>query len=58
MSNNLPKSGGSTETLVDDEVVYDVETVRAIRGREASTIKKWLDEGWELESESKGKLRT
>ncbi|QQE47795.1 hypothetical protein I6H91_06220 [Micrococcus luteus] len=37
---------------------YETRSIRAVRGMEARTIKKWEDDGWELVSQSPGKLRT
>lgn len=42
----------------DTEVSYETKTVRAIRGMESRTIKKWVDEGWEVVSQTPGKLQT
>lgn len=42
----------------DDAVRYRYTTVRAIRGTEARTIAKWRQDGWELDSQSQGMLRT
>jgi hypothetical protein len=45
--------------MADDDVKYEFSHVRSIRGREASTITKWQNDGWELVSQSPGKvLRT
>ncbi|WP_435528101.1 DUF4839 domain-containing protein [Microbacterium aurantiacum] len=42
----------------DAEVQYEQRTIRAMRGMESTTIKKWQDDGWELVSQTNGKLRT
>ena len=42
----------------DTEVAYETRTVRAIRGMESRTIKKWEDDGWELVSQVPGKVQT
>lgn len=42
----------------DTEVTYETKTVRAIRGMESRTIKKWEDDGWELVSQAPGKVQT
>lgn len=42
----------------DAEVQYEERTTRAMRGMESRTIKKWQDDGWELVSQSQGKLQT
>lgn len=44
--------------MADDDVQYEFESVRTIRGREASTIAKWRDDGWELDAQNQGTLRT
>lgn len=40
------------------EVQYEVRTARAMRGMESRTIKKWQDDGWELVSQTQGKLQS
>ena len=42
----------------DTEVQYEQRTARAMRGMESRTIKKWQDDGWELVSQTQGKLQT
>ncbi len=42
----------------DDDVQYEFTSVRAIRGMEARTIAKWQMDGWELETQNQGPLRT
>lgn len=42
----------------DTEVTYETRTVRAIRGMESRTIKKWEDDGWEFVSQAPGKVQT
>lgn len=42
----------------DAEVQYEERTARAMRGMESRTIQKWQDDGWELVSQSQGKLQT
>lgn len=42
----------------DAEVVYESNTVRVVRGMESRTIQKWEGDGWELVSQTPGKLRT
>ncbi|MBB2976478.1 hypothetical protein FHX49_002053 [Microbacterium endophyticum] len=44
--------------MVDEEIAYETNTVRAIRGMEARTVAKWESEGWELVSQKPGKLQT
>ena len=39
-------------------VRYESKTVRAVKGREARTLAKWQEEGWELVSQVPGKLST
>ncbi|WP_139812295.1 DUF4839 domain-containing protein [Prescottella equi] len=41
----------------DTDVRYETKTVRAIRGMESRTIKKWEDDGWEFVSQAPGKLQ-
>lgn len=42
----------------DTEVTYETKTVRAVRGMESRTIKKWETDGWEVVSQSPGKVQT
>lgn len=42
----------------DTEVTYETRTVRAVRGMESRTIKKWEGDGWELVSQTPGKVQT
>lgn len=42
----------------DTEVQYVERTARAMRGMESRTIKKWQDDGWEVVSQTQGKLQT
>jgi len=42
----------------DTEVQYEETTARSMRGMESRTIKKWQDDGWELVSQTQGKLQT
>lgn len=44
----------TTET----DVNYETRSILAVRGMEPRTIKKWEDNGWEIVSQSRGKLRT
>jgi len=44
--------------MADDDVQYEFQSVRTIRGREASTVAKWKNDGWELDTQSQGTLRT
>lgn len=41
----------------DAEVTYETKTVRAVRGLESRTIKKWEADGWEFVSQSPGKVQ-
>ncbi|MFE0748322.1 DUF4839 domain-containing protein [Gordonia sp. NPDC058843] len=41
----------------DGEVTYETKTVRAVRGMESRTIKKWEADGWEFVSQSPGKVQ-
>ncbi|WP_287004975.1 DUF4839 domain-containing protein [Gordonia sp. UBA7860] len=40
------------------EVAYETKTVRAVRGMEPRTIKKWEADGWEYVSQSPGTVQT
>lgn len=42
----------------DAEVTYETKTIRAVRGMESRTIKKWEADGWEFVSQSPGKVQT
>ena len=42
----------------DTDVEYETKTVRAVRGIESRTIKKWEGDGWELVTQTPGKLQT
>jgi hypothetical protein len=44
--------------MADAEVTYETKSVRAIRGMESRTVAKWEAEGWELVSQTPGKLQT
>ena len=44
--------------MADDGVKYETKTVRTIRGAESWTVSKWEKEGWEVVSQSQGKLQT
>lgn len=44
--------------MTDDSETFETKTVRAVRGLESRTISKWEKEGWELVSQSAGKLQT
>jgi hypothetical protein len=44
--------------MVDEEITYETNTVRAIRGMESRTVAKWESDGWELVSQKPGKLQT
>jgi len=44
--------------MADEDVQWEFKPVRTIRGRDASTIAKWHDGGWELDTQSEGLLRT
>lgn len=41
-----------------EEIKYETMTVKSIRGRESRAIEKWEKEGWELVSQSPGKIQT
>jgi hypothetical protein len=42
----------------DDNVRYELKTVRTLRSRERSTKAKWQQEGWEVVAEEQGTVRT
>lgn len=42
----------------DTDVTYETKTVRAVRGMESRTIKKWETQGWEVVSQSPGTVQT
>lgn len=44
--------------MANDEVRYETRTVRAIRGMESRTASKWEKEGWEVVSQTRGKLQS
>lgn len=44
--------------MADEDVQYQYRSVKAIRGTEAKTIAKWKTQGWDLESQTPGTLRT
>lgn len=41
----------------DASVTYETTTIRAVRGMESRTIKKWEADGWEFVSQSPGKVQ-
>lgn len=50
--------GSFVDKTADTEITYETKTVRAVRGMESRTIKKWEDEGWEAISQTPGKIQT
>ena len=42
----------------DGAVHYQYQSLKVIRGREARTIAKMQAEGWELHTQTQGRLRT
>lgn len=44
--------------MADDDAHYESKSARTIRGRQASAIAKWQHDGWELVTQSQGRLRT
>jgi hypothetical protein len=44
--------------VADEDVQYEYKSVKAIRGTEAKTIANWKTQGWDLESQTPGTLRT
>ena len=49
---------GPGSRMADDDALYEFKSVRTSRGREARTLAKWQYEGWELVTQSQGRLRT
>lgn len=49
---------GSGSPMADDDIRYELKTVRTIRGTEARTTAKWQKDGWELLTQSQGRLQT
>ncbi|MGJ9402418.1 DUF4839 domain-containing protein [Arthrobacter sp. KK5.5] len=43
--------------MADDDVKYELKTVRTIRGTEARMTAKWQKDGWELVTQSQGRLQ-
>jgi hypothetical protein len=58
MSTSDEFDSGSGSCVADDVAQYEFKSVRTIRGREASTIAKWRNDGWELDTRSQGSVRT
>lgn len=44
--------------MPNDGVEYETQTVRAVRGMESRTVAKWEARGWEVVSQSQGRLQT
>lgn len=44
--------------MADDDVQYELKTIRAIRGMEARATAKWEKDGWEFLTQTQGKLQT
>lgn len=44
--------------MADDEVVYETKTVKAVRGMESRTAAKRERDGWEVVSQTQGKLNS
>ncbi|MGP9736083.1 DUF4839 domain-containing protein [Brachybacterium sp. AOP42-C2-15] len=44
--------------MARDDVKYEFKTVRAVRGTEPRTIKKWEQNGWEVTGRTPGKIQT
>ena len=44
--------------MADDNARYEYKSARTTRGRQASAIAKWQYDGWELVTQSQGRLRT
>jgi len=43
---------------MDDDVRYETRSVKAVRGLEFRTCSKWEKEGWEVVSQTPGRLQT
>jgi hypothetical protein len=48
----------SAQPTAGDDVRYEYMSARALRGTEGRTIAKWLKDGWELDTQTPGTLRT
>lgn len=44
--------------MADDDIRYELKTMRTIRGTEARTTAKWQKDGWELLTQNQGRLQT
>ncbi|WP_336644614.1 hypothetical protein [Microbacterium sp. USHLN186] len=42
--------------MADDGIKYETRTLKTVRGMEARTAKKWEEQGWEVVSQTAGKL--
>lgn len=49
---------GPRDPMGGDDVQYEFTSVQAIRGNVSRTIAKWQEDGWELDSQRQGALRT
>lgn len=47
---------GRGHSMADHGIKYETRTVKAVRGMEARTAKKWEEQGWEVLSQTAGKL--
>lgn len=50
--------GSFVDNATDIEITYETKMVRAVRGMESRTIEKWEGEGWEVVSQTAGRIRT
>lgn len=46
---------GAESRMADDDVQYEFKEVRAIRGAEGKTTRKWQDSGWNSLPKSRGR---
>jgi hypothetical protein len=53
-----PARAAAGDSMTDNGTRYETRTVRTIRGTESRTASKWEKEGWEVVSQSQGKLQT
>lgn len=49
---------GEQGMTTNAQVTYEKKSVRAVRGLESRTIKKWEEDGWEVISQTPGRVQT
>ncbi len=47
---------GSGSRMAEDDARYEFKSVRTMRGREARTMAKWQNDGWEFVTQGQGRL--